>query len=140
MCLFIFSVSSRDNPFLPGGDLRKEADELLSKATIIRDTFILNEKNNARKGEQQSSAKPQPETKSNESNCVSQTPVSESMIQNQVVKSECAVVQNASPTKTLAKENGQVETENSVSSGNVGIEIADDNKAKKKSRNCCAIM
>jgi len=130
--LSIFSVSSRDNPFLPDGDLRKQADEILSHATIIRDTFILNEENNARRAEQQNNS-----TKSNGNNCVSQTPVSETMVQNQVIKSESAVVQNASPTKTHPKENGQVETENSVSPGSVGVELVDN---KKKQKKCCSIM
>ncbi|KAL8557955.1 hypothetical protein ACOMHN_052455 [Nucella lapillus] len=34
-------LESRDNPFLPGGDLSKEAEELLKKATIVRDKFFL---------------------------------------------------------------------------------------------------
>nr|KAG5694199.1 hypothetical protein BaRGS_027175 [Batillaria attramentaria] len=38
MCL-----ESRDNPFLPGGDLSKEAEELLKKATIVRDKFYLDD-------------------------------------------------------------------------------------------------
>ncbi|KAK7100568.1 uncharacterized protein [Littorina saxatilis] len=37
------SLESRDNPFLPGGDLSKEAEELLKKATIVRDKFYLNQ-------------------------------------------------------------------------------------------------
>ncbi|GFR68058.1 hypothetical protein ElyMa_000267200 [Elysia marginata] len=37
------SLESRDNPFLPGGELSKEAEDLLSRATIIRDNFYLNE-------------------------------------------------------------------------------------------------
>ncbi|GFN94106.1 hypothetical protein PoB_002061200 [Plakobranchus ocellatus] len=36
-------LESRDNPFLPGGELSKEAEDLLSRATIIRDNFYLNE-------------------------------------------------------------------------------------------------
>lgn len=37
------SLESRDNPFLPGGELSREAEYLLSRATIIRDHFYLNE-------------------------------------------------------------------------------------------------
>ncbi|XP_041360019.1 uncharacterized protein LOC121376255 isoform X5 [Gigantopelta aegis] len=37
------SMESRDNPFLPGGELSKEADDLLKRATIIRDQFLLEE-------------------------------------------------------------------------------------------------
>ena len=36
-------MESRDNPFLPGGELSKEADDLLKRATIIRDQFLLEE-------------------------------------------------------------------------------------------------
>ena len=42
LCVCVcFSLESRDNPFLPGGDLSREAEELLSKATIVRDKFFL---------------------------------------------------------------------------------------------------
>ncbi|XP_076462961.1 uncharacterized protein LOC143295262 isoform X1 [Babylonia areolata] len=37
------SLESRDNPFLPGGDLSREAEDLLSKATIVRDKFYLDQ-------------------------------------------------------------------------------------------------
>ncbi|KAK7479839.1 hypothetical protein BaRGS_00028919 [Batillaria attramentaria] len=39
----VCSLESRDNPFLPGGDLSKEAEELLKKATIVRDKFYLDD-------------------------------------------------------------------------------------------------
>lgn len=144
--LSIFSISSRDNPFLPGGDLRKEADEILSQATIIRDTFILNEQRNAKHGGVRQETAPtslhQIDNRSNgsRSNCVSQTPVTESMVETQVIKNESAVVQNASPTKTVPKENGQIEGDNSVSPASVSVGIPDDNKDKKKQKKCCSIM
>ncbi|KAL8576517.1 hypothetical protein ACOMHN_003075 [Nucella lapillus] len=37
------SLESRDNPFLPGGNLSREAEDLLSKATIVRDKFYLDQ-------------------------------------------------------------------------------------------------
>uniref|UniRef100_A0A0B6ZIF2 Uncharacterized protein n=1 Tax=Arion vulgaris TaxID=1028688 RepID=A0A0B6ZIF2_9EUPU len=37
------SLESRDNPFLPGGELSRETEDLLSRATIVRDNFFLNE-------------------------------------------------------------------------------------------------
>uniref|UniRef100_A0A0B7BQT4 Uncharacterized protein n=1 Tax=Arion vulgaris TaxID=1028688 RepID=A0A0B7BQT4_9EUPU len=37
------SLESRDNPFLPGGELSREAEDLLSRATIIRHHFYLND-------------------------------------------------------------------------------------------------
>lgn len=123
--------------------MRKEADEILSKATIIRDTFILKEDSNAKKLQKRESSKSSPpqENRSNGSNCVSQTPVSETMTQNQVSNTECALVQNASSTKSQPKENGQVETtDNSVSPGNVAVDVADDSKEKKNQKKCCTIM
>ncbi|KAJ8306638.1 hypothetical protein KUTeg_017183 [Tegillarca granosa] len=39
------SLESRDNPFLPGGELDLETEELLKRATIIRDRFSLDERN-----------------------------------------------------------------------------------------------
>ncbi|BFZ16920.1 hypothetical protein BsWGS_19959 [Bradybaena similaris] len=37
------SLESRDNPFVPGGELSREAEDLLSRATVVRDHFYLNE-------------------------------------------------------------------------------------------------
>ncbi|CAL1531145.1 unnamed protein product [Lymnaea stagnalis] len=47
------SLESRDNPFLPGGDLSREAEDLLRRATIIRDNFYLNEEEKKTLQEQQ---------------------------------------------------------------------------------------
>ncbi|KAK6188119.1 hypothetical protein SNE40_004370 [Patella caerulea] len=40
------SLESRDNPFLPGSPLAKETDDLLKRATIIRDKFYLDKDGN----------------------------------------------------------------------------------------------
>lgn len=133
-------IDSRDNPFLPGGDLSKEADDILKKATIIRDTFILKEESKAaKKGNVQETAvnetvKAEAQLPSN------QSPVKETFTEQTVTVSENAVVQNASPTRTRPKENGQVETENSLTPGSVSLELADDNKDKKKQKKCCVVM
>ena len=57
------SLESRDNPFLPGGDLSKEAEELLSKATIVRDKFYLDQeqrRNTAAQAQAQAQGQGQP--------------------------------------------------------------------------------
>ncbi|XP_025108945.1 uncharacterized protein LOC112573113 isoform X3 [Pomacea canaliculata] len=45
------SLESRDNPFQPDGDLRKEVEELLKRATIVRDKFYLTEDEKSRQQE-----------------------------------------------------------------------------------------
>ena len=42
-----FSLESRDNPFLPDGDLSKETEELLSQAIIVRNKFYLGQQGHA---------------------------------------------------------------------------------------------
>ena len=139
---YIFSIDSRDNPFLPGGDLSKEADDILKKATIIRDTFILKDENNANKSahEEQVHTADVNKTEAESQSSANQSPVKETVIQKTVSKSENAVVPNASPTKTRPKENGQVDTENSLTPGSVAVEITNDNKDKKKQQKCCVVM
>lgn len=44
-------LESRDNPFQPDGDLRKEVEELLKRATIVRDKFYLTEDEKSRQQE-----------------------------------------------------------------------------------------
>lgn len=43
LLLCLCSLESRDNPFLPGGDLSRETEELLKRATIVRDKFYLDQ-------------------------------------------------------------------------------------------------
>lgn len=134
--MYIFSIDSRDNPFLPGGNLSKEADEILSNATIIRDTFVLREEKEA--------ARKQffEDISWDDNNQLEdyQSPVKEDTTKQTVSSTENAVVHNASPTKTRPKENGQLDTDNSLTPGSVTIELTDDNKDKKKQKKCCVVM
>lgn len=145
------SIDSRDNPFLPGGSLSQEADDILSKATIIRDTFILKddsikaknhnvtkETSSAAKDIRSSSGKPDDHSYDNDSEC--KLPVNDNMNQQDVHRTETAMVQNATPPRTRQKENGQVDTENSLTPGSVTLDISDNNKDKKKQKKCCVIM
>ena len=146
-------MDSRDNPFLPGGSLRQEADEILSKATIVRDKFIL-EAENSRRAKLEASSPEAASPKNNSSprrgdshkngnSCVSQSPVQETMTVNEVSKTENAVLNHSStpsPTKDRVKENGQLDSDKTVTPGSVALEIADDDKDKKKQKKCCVVM
>lgn len=123
------SVDSRDNPFLPGGDLSKEAEEILSRATIIRDKFIL--KDNERNVEQNPHSSPTKSKQEVESNAL---PVEET------VSAEVANMAE-SVSNARRKENGQItESEDSLTPGSVKMELMEENKDKKKQKKCCTIM
>lgn len=132
------SIGSRDNPFLPEGDLRKEADEILAKATIIRDTFVLKESCKNSKAAKQTL----------QENKSSNSPVEEQIVQYDVAVSECSehqmvpclVLQTPPPQTTDLKENGLADTENSLTPEHLNLDIADDNKDRKKQKKCCTIM
>ena len=119
---------------MPGGDLSKEAEEILSRATIIRDKFIL--KDNERNQEQislSSPTKPNPEEPKQEveSNAL---PVEET------VSAEVANMAESVPNARV-KENGQItESEDSLTPGSVKMELMEENKDKKKQKKCCTIM
>ncbi|XP_052274157.1 uncharacterized protein LOC127874082 isoform X2 [Dreissena polymorpha] len=158
------SIDSRDNPFLPGGNLSKEADEILSKAKIIRDTFILTDAEVASGGTtSDSSTRSPPKTKNVQAHSPSSptkgnarsktalngnnyfsnnstTPVCETMAQNEVSKTESSVVQNASssPSKTRTNENGQLDSEKTLTPRSVGT--PEEEPEKKKHNKCCAVM
>lgn len=123
------SVDSRDNPFLPGGELSKEAEEILSRATIIRDKFIL--KDNESKLEHNPSSSPKKPEPESEQDAL---PVEETV--SAEVANMAESVANARP-----KENGQItESEDSLTPGSVKMELMEENKDKKKQKKCCTIM
>ena len=108
----------------------KEAEEILSRATIIRDRFIL--KDNESNPEPKSNSSPtmhKPEVEQNE------LPVEET-VSAAVANTAESSVPNARP-----KENGQItESEDSLTPGSVRMELTEENKDKKKQKKCCAIM
>jgi hypothetical protein len=114
----------------------------LKKATIIRDTFIFKDGNNAvkRTREENVQIADVNKTESENQSSANQSPVKETIIQKTISNSENAVVPNDSSTNTRPKENGQVDTENSLTPGSVTLEITDDNKNKKKQQKCCIVM
>jgi len=132
------SIDSRDNPFLPGGDLRKEAEDILSRATIIRDTFTLRDGTVAT-----SPASPEKQTaRPANGSPVTQgeQPVTETMTTQVVKSTEASAVPNSGSTETRHKENGQVDTDNSLTPGSVKVDIAEDFKDRKKQKKCCSVM
>ncbi|XP_067678905.1 uncharacterized protein [Haliotis asinina] len=120
-------LDSKENPFLPGGNLSKETDDLLKRATIIRDQFLLDDE--ARLRAEQTAAK------------VDDTPVQE----------EHTTPVHTSPV-AKPKENGQ--SGEPASPGSVHVDVNKDTQAspgspqtrnavqkdKKKGNKCCTVM
>lgn len=129
-------VDSRDNPFLPGGNLSKEAEDILARATIIRDTFILKDNEGANTG---SNVK---------DTSGAHAPVEEPMTANVAGSTEASPPSAASGNTAAApksnindvkpKENGQLETDSSLTP--VNEKVVDPDKNKKKHQKCCLIM
>ena len=129
-----FSVDSRDNPFLPGGDLEKEAEEILSRATIIRDKFILKDTDKVKSEHNPSSSHAKFESNAVPEVGSNALPVEETVTAE--VNKMAESVPNARP-----KVNGQVtESEDSLTPGSVKMELTEENKDKKKQKKCCTIM
>lgn len=126
------SLESRDNPFKPDGELCKEAEDILKRATIIRDKFILNE--NREKGASKTSLKDaangdSPLQAVQEEN-ISQTTVNQS---------------KSSPVSIQPKQNGVEDKK--VSPDSVRVDVVDSHaindvsfKDKKKQKKCCSVM
>lgn len=133
------SVDSRDNPFLPGGELDKEAEDILSRATIIRDKFILKDTDNDNSSDHNPGSSPAKPKSPVESNAVPEVgsnalPVEETVTAE--VNKMAESVPNARP-----KVNGQVtESEDSLTPGSVKMELTEENKDKKKQKKCCTVM
>lgn len=122
------SLESRDNPFVPGGELAIDTDDILKRATIVRDKFILDEQEK-QKSENEKSALVQDKTDGPSDKDVGKSP------------------DTKGPGKDLPKENGKVEEEKAEeqatrppSGGQTG-DLQDAPKEKKKQKKkCCTIM
>ena len=133
------SVDSRENPFLPGGDLSREADDILARAKIVRDTFILEV------GSADSSPTKVPERIQDDTKC--EKPANHSgedeqkTLINETITPEKARNAETTPiADTRPKENGQIDTDDSLSPGSVKMELIEDDKDKKKHKKCCSVM
>ncbi|XP_061175490.1 uncharacterized protein LOC133184431 isoform X2 [Saccostrea echinata] len=121
------SLESRDNPFKPDGELCKEAEDILKRATIVRDTFILND----------NSEKDTSKTSKDSSNGA-QPILEESISQTKVNESQSSPVsiqpkQNGVEDKKVSPESVKQEVESNV--------VNDVNfKDKKKQKKCCSVM
>lgn len=121
-------LESRDNPFVPGGELAIDTDDILKRATIVRDKFILDEQEK-QKSENEKSALVQDKTDGPSDKDVGKSP------------------DTKGPGKDLPKENGKVEEEKAEeqatrppSGGQTG-DLQDAPKEKKKQKKkCCTIM
>ncbi|XP_060077856.1 uncharacterized protein LOC132557376 isoform X2 [Ylistrum balloti] len=131
------SLESRDNPFVPGSDLCKEAEEILQKATIIRDRFILrDEAVDTPDGEVTSETQSQPNSPGNGKDCS--------------VVEEALSPQTSAPVNTApkARQNGKIDDSVSPTTVKVevgggqsdGLTVVGDSKDKKKQKKCCNIM
>ncbi|XP_011426464.3 uncharacterized protein [Magallana gigas] len=126
------SLESRDNPFKPDGELCKEAEDILKRATIIRDKFILNE--NREKGASKTSLK---DTANGDSPL--QAVQEENISQTTVNQSK------SSPVSIQPKQNGVEDKK--VSPDSVRVDVVDSHaindvsfKDKKKQKKCCSVM
>ncbi|XP_060077859.1 uncharacterized protein LOC132557376 isoform X5 [Ylistrum balloti] len=131
------TLESRDNPFVPGSDLCKEAEEILQKATIIRDRFILrDEAVDTPDGEVTSETQSQPNSPGNGKDCS--------------VVEEALSPQTSAPVNTApkARQNGKIDDSVSPTTVKVevgggqsdGLTVVGDSKDKKKQKKCCNIM
>ncbi|XP_033739016.1 uncharacterized protein LOC117326382 isoform X9 [Pecten maximus] len=133
------SLESRDNPFVPGSDLCKEAEEILQKATIIRDRFILSdETGDTPDGEVTSETKSQPNFPGNGKDC--------SVVEEELSPQTSAPVNTAPNAK--ARQNGKIDDTVSPTAVKVevgggqsdGLTVIGDAKDKKKQKKCCSVM
>ncbi|XP_033739018.1 uncharacterized protein LOC117326382 isoform X11 [Pecten maximus] len=132
-------LESRDNPFVPGSDLCKEAEEILQKATIIRDRFILSdETGDTPDGEVTSETKSQPNFPGNGKDC--------SVVEEELSPQTSAPVNTAPNAK--ARQNGKIDDTVSPTAVKVevgggqsdGLTVIGDAKDKKKQKKCCSVM
>ncbi|XP_064606419.1 uncharacterized protein LOC135471223 isoform X2 [Liolophura sinensis] len=144
------STESRDNPFIPDGELSKETDELLKRATIVRDKFYLDQQERKAKG-----------LDSTDNVNVEKSPVQESVVAPVSAQPAHAHAKSSQPAcaevKPRMRENGRVE--DSVSPEGIKADIdkgaaepvvdgsktpaespGDNGKEKKKQKKCCSIM
>ncbi|XP_078317839.1 uncharacterized protein LOC111120832 isoform X3 [Crassostrea virginica] len=126
------SLESRDNPFKPDGELCKEAEDILKRATIIRDTFILNEK----RGNDAS--------KTNSKDTANGDSQGQQIVQEEAISQTSVSESSSSPVSIQPKQNGVEEKKVSPDSVKVDMDsnaINDVNfKDKKKQKKCCNVM
>ncbi|XP_069126428.1 uncharacterized protein [Argopecten irradians] len=129
------SLESRDNPFVPGSDLCKEAEEILQKATIIRDRFILRDES-GEVPDTEVTSESHPNSPGNGKDC--------SVVEESVSPQTSAPV-NTAPK---ARQNGKIDDNVSPTAVKVelggarsdGLAVDAENKDKKKQKKCCSVM
>lgn len=128
------SLESRDNPFIPGGSLDQEAADILKRATIIRDQFILSD------NEDENSAVDIKENNSDENNTCqdSKADITEETILPQSVNSTQALPETKQNGKLEEKtiSNDSPPVDNNQKDGTLDASLKD----KKKQKKCCSLM
>ncbi|KAK3595272.1 hypothetical protein CHS0354_010881 [Potamilus streckersoni] len=131
-------VGSRDNPFLPGGELQREADDILKRAKVVRDKFYLKDcyADNVQSHPSPKSS-PAQENKSMEETEENISPevASKAEVSFQEAKKP---KENGKLDESASPENIKLDIPRDQIDGNV---ISDDtNKDKKKQKKCCSVM
>jgi len=123
------SLESRGNPFVPGGELAIDTDDILKRATIVRDKFILDEQEKLKAAEIEALNQVLDKTDGPSEKEVGKSPDSKD------------------PGKDLPKENGKLEDEKAEQLGTsppLGGQTGDLQDApkekKKQKKKCCTIM
>ena len=123
---------------MPDGDLSKEAEDLLARATIIRDKFILNEQGQVVENDSL--------LQSANSSPVKQTADPGNGIVEETIAPSSATESHCAPNKP--RQNGKLE-DSSVSPESVKPEVNSDGSVnpdrnvkdkKKQQQKCCTIM
>lgn len=128
-------LESRDNPFVPGGSLDQEASDILKRATIIRDQFILSEQRKYSDIEQN----PAPENTeirkevNNTSENLNKDIIDETILQ-QSTNSSQALPETKLNGKTILTDSQPADI--NQKDGTLDRSVKD----KKKQKKCCSVM
>lgn len=128
-------LESRDNPFVPGGSLDQEASDILKRATIIRDQFILSEQRKYSDIEQN----PAPENTeirnevNNTSENLNKDIIDETILQ-QSTNSSQALPETKLNGKTILTDSQPADIYQK--DGTLDRSVKD----KKKQKKCCSVM
>ncbi|XP_029653569.1 uncharacterized protein LOC115226693 isoform X1 [Octopus sinensis] len=143
------NLESRDNPFVPGGELSIDTDDILKRATIVRDRFILNEEEKKKKAAAEEEAqrkKKQAAAPGGDASLISNAAV-EGVQENGKVEEVPLEAESAKTAECEAPE-GPASPQASQDDGRAdtaGTAATDTREAaalkeKKKQKKCCTIM
>ncbi|XP_063414912.1 uncharacterized protein LOC134696875 isoform X2 [Mytilus trossulus] len=129
------SLESRDNPFVPGGSLDQEASDILKRATIIRDQFILSEHRKYSDIEQNPAPENTDIRNDVHNTCEnSNKDIVEETILQQSTNSTQALPETKLNGKTISTDSQPVDI--NQKDGTLDRSLKD----KKKQKKCCSVM